>query len=351
MRPNSLTAGVLVVESRIVGAYEIGALLGAGTVGEVYRARHRDTGAPAVVKFLQANIAGDPEVQRRFVREVAIAERLDHPNIVRHYDCGLHEDQIYFAMELVDCGTLKDVLSRRDKLPWREAAECAIQICAALEHAHQRGVIHRDLKPANLFLSGEGRVKVGDFGLARDLNRSRLTLEGQTVGTCRYMPPEQITGEAELTGTADLYALGCILYQALAGRPPFDGDTIIDIFEAHLYSDPTPLAQLAPDCPAHLSELIQRLLAKDPTYRPASAAEVQAALAGILHDGRLPRTPAATTAVPQLVPDPAKSLTTRLYNPAVGPQPAATMRRPWLWFVAALVAALAVMLLTFYALV
>jgi serine/threonine protein kinase len=311
----------LAVESQIVGAYELGALLGSGTVGDVYRARHRDTGSPAVVKFLQARTAREPEVQRRFVREVSIAQKLDHPNIVRHYDCGLHEDQIYFAMELVDSGTLKDVLIRRGTLPWREVAECAIQICSALAYAHKRGVIHRDLKPANLFLSGDGRVKVGDFGLARDLNNSRLTLEGQTVGTCRYMPPEQITGDAELTGAVDLYALGCIMHQALVGRPPFDGDTIIDIFEAHLYSDPVPLTQVVSDCPPHLSELVYRLLAKDPAYRPASATEVQTALDGILHDGRIPLAAAPPTEAPHNHSDPAPSLVSRLYttNASIAP--------------------------------
>jgi serine/threonine protein kinase len=270
------------VNQHIVGAYELGALLAKGTVGEVYRARHCETGAPAVVKFLQAATAGDLEIQRRFVREVAIAEQLSHPNIVRHYDCGLHEDRIYFAMELVECGTLKDVLLKRNNLPWREAVECAIQVCAALAHAHSLGVIHRDLKPANLFLSADGRVKVGDFGLARDLNRSRLTLEGQTVGTCRYMPPEQITGDAELSGATDLYALGCILYQSLTGRPPFDGNTIIEIFEHHLYSEPVPLGELVRDCPAALCDLVSSLLAKDPIARPGSAAHVAAELESIL---------------------------------------------------------------------
>ncbi len=265
-----------------VGAYELGELLGSGTVGDVYRARHVSSGRPAVVKFLQSHAVADPELQRRFVREVSIVERLNHPNIVRHYDCGLAEDCIFFAMELVECGTLKDVLQMHEKLPWREAAECAIQICAALDHAHQQGVIHRDLKPANLFLSEDGRVKVGDFGLARDLNSSRLTLDGQTVGTCRYMPPEQITGDEELTGSVDLYALGCILYEMLIGRTPFDGHTIVEIFEAHLNDLPASPRELVRDCPTELSDLVLQLLEKSPVDRPAEARTVQAALADIL---------------------------------------------------------------------
>jgi eukaryotic-like serine/threonine-protein kinase len=271
------------VKPELVGEYEVGEFLAAGTVGNVFAARHRQTGQRAVVKFLQADSARAPEVQRRFVREVAVAEKLNHPNIVRHYDCGLADDQIYFAMEFVDCGTLKEVLLKRAKLPWREAVECAIQIAAALDHAHKIGVIHRDLKPANLFLSAEGHVKVGDFGLARDLNSTRITMDGHTVGTVRYMPPEQIYGDATLTGAADLYALGCILFEMIVGVPAFDGNTIMQIFEAQIHKEPTPPAQLVRDCPRDLSDLVMRLLAKKPAARPGSAADVQAALVDILH--------------------------------------------------------------------
>jgi eukaryotic-like serine/threonine-protein kinase len=271
------------VRSQTVGDFELGEHLASGTVGDVYRARHRTTGQAAVVKFLQSHAESEPDLQRRFVREVAIVERLNHPNIVRHYDCGLAEDRIYFAMELVDCGTLREVLRQRRKLPWREATECAMQICAALAHAHEIGVIHRDLKPANLFLAEDGRVKVGDFGLARDLNNSRLTLDGQTVGTCRYMPPEQIGGDAELGGGTDLYAVGCILYEMIVGNTPFDGGTIVEIFEAHLNDMPDAPADLVRDCPANLSELVMQLLEKSPADRPSDAVAVQSALADILH--------------------------------------------------------------------
>ncbi len=277
-----------------VGEFELGEHFASGTVGDVFLARHRTTGQRAVVKFLQSHAESEPDLQRRFVREVAILERLNHPNIVRHYDCGLAEDRIFFAMELVDCGTLRDVLRKRGKLPWREAVECAMQICAALAHAHEIGVIHRDLKPANLFLAEDGRVKVGDFGLARDLNNSRLTLDGQTVGTCRYMPPEQIAGEAKLSGATDLYALGCILYEMLVGQTPFDGGTIVEVFESHLNDYPDPPAELVRDCPADLSELVMLLLETSPADGPGDALAVQSALADILH-GR-PMTLAARSA-------------------------------------------------------
>lgn len=320
------------MKPRTVGEYELGEVLGTGTVGCAYRARHVETGQAAVVKFLQTHAAGEADVQRRFVREVAIAEKLQHPNIVRHYDCGLDEDQIYFAMELVDSGTLKDVLRRRGSLPWREAVECAIQVCGALGHAHELGVIHRDLKPANLFLSEDGQVKIGDFGLARDLNNTRLTMEGQTVGTCRYMPPEQITGEAELTGAVDLYALGCLLYEMLVGRPPHNGQTIVEIFESHLHREPAPPADLVADCPADLSELVLQLLAKQPADRPARAADVQAALVDILH-GRPMQLAARTSEelaadLAAAVDPDAPNLTTRLQSgPAVHEAPRVSKTR------------------------
>jgi eukaryotic-like serine/threonine-protein kinase len=167
-------------------------------------------------------------------------------------------------------------------------------------------------------------VKVGDFGLARDLTSTRLTLEGQTVGTCRYMPPEQIAGEAELTGATDLYALGCILHEMLTGGTPFNGQSIVEIFEAHLNEDPTPPRELVRDCPAELSDLVLQLLAKSPDDRPARSSAVRIALQDILHS-RLVRKPAA--AKPKgardadgdhLIPPPANepNLTERLLTPA-----------------------------------
>lgn len=315
-----------------VGEFELGEHLASGTVGDVYRARHVPSGRPAVIKFLQSHAASEPDLQRRFVREVAIVERLNHPNIVRHYDCGLDEDRIYFAMEYVESGTLKDVLRQRGKLPWREAAECAIQICAALEHAHQLGVIHRDLKPVNLFLAEDGLVKVGDFGLARDLNNSRLTMDGQTVGTCRYMPPEQIAGEGELTGATDLYALGCILYEMLVGRTPFDGTSIVEIFDAHLNDFPKPPDKLVRDCPHDLSDLVMLLLEKSPADRPDNATAIQAALADILHNRPMrlePRSAEELAAdLAATVKPETPNLTARLQTGKPAPQ---SLTALWIW--------------------
>jgi serine/threonine protein kinase len=254
-----------------VAHFEILESLGVGAVGSVYRARDTQTGDIVALKLLHDNPRDMVDVQRRFIREVAVLQKLDHPNIVHYYDCGIYDGRFYLAMEHVDCGTLKDVLRGQRQLAWREVVDVAIQVCSALEAAHCVGVIHRDLKPANLFLSGRGIVKVGDFGLARAENLSRLTDAGTTVGTCRYMPPEQITGEEKLTGAVDLYALGCVMFEMLLGRVPFDGASLVMVFEKHMFAEPENPADLISDCPADLGQVVLRLLEKEPADRPSSA--------------------------------------------------------------------------------
>ncbi len=254
--------------------YILGICLGEGAFGAVYEATHRETGQRVALKFLHGTKELEPEVQNRFVREVAMLAKLNHQNIVRHYEAGLHDGSIYCAMELVECGSLKEVLQRRKELPWREAVEVALQLCQALEHAHDKGCVHRDLKPANLYLSEDGLVKLGDLGLARDLNEDRLTQQGQTVGTWRYMAPEQITGEENIDGRLDLYATGCILFEMIAGCVPFDGPDFCTIFDQHLDTEPPRLDVLLAECPAELADLVDELLKKSPDERPDSATVV-----------------------------------------------------------------------------
>ena len=284
--------------SQNVGQYELLETLGSGAVGSAYKARHCQTGELVALKLMHERLESDPEVHRRFVREVSVLEKLDHQNIVRHLDCGLDDGRLFFAMEWVEFGSLQEVLERRHQLAWREAIECGIQICDGLEHAHGRGVIHRDLKPANLFLSADGLVKIGDFGLARDADLHRLTMQGNTVGSCRFMAPEQVRGEDVLTGAVDLYALGCVMFRIIAGRVPFDGATIMEIFEHHLYTDIPTLPPADDDRPSELDDLIEKLLIKDPAERPGKAGEVRSALAAILAGDRVAMhfTPAATAA-------------------------------------------------------
>lgn len=265
-----------------IGPYLLGASLGEGAFGAVYEAIHQETGQRVAIKLLHGTKQLEPEVQNRFVREVALLQTLNHENIVRHFEAGLHEGSIYCAMELVECGSLKEVLQSRDSLPWREAAEVTLQLCHALEHAHKKGCVHRDLKPANLYLSEDGKVKLGDLGLARDLNKDRLTVQGQTVGTWKYMAPEQITGEENIDGRLDLYATGCMLFEMIAGRVPFDGPDFYTIFDQHLEVAPPRLDVVTGGCPKALADLVEDLLKKQPDARPESAEEVAQRLEEIL---------------------------------------------------------------------
>lgn len=277
--------------SEMVGPYILGRQLGQGGFATVYEARHQDTNQKVALKILHGTKELEPEVQRRFVREISLGKKLDHPNIVRVYEAGLHEGSIYCAMELVECGTLKDVLIARYRLPWREAAEVTAQVCRALAHAHERGCVHRDLKPANLYLSEDGLVKIGDFGLARDLNDTRLTIAGQTVGTWRYMPPEQITGRDNIDGRLDLYAFGCIAFEMVAGHVPFDGTTYVEIFDQHLGTAPARLDVVRSECPKEFADLVDWMLAKEPDDRPASGTQIAEACEQLLA-GNSTETPA-----------------------------------------------------------
>ncbi len=296
-----------------VGEFEIGEALGEGTAGTVFRARHRETGEEVALKLLHNANADDEDVQKRFVREMSILERLEHPNVVRMLDCGLHEDDLYYAMEIVEYGTLKEVLAKRSRLPWRDAAECALQIATALDYLHTEGIVHRDLKPGNVFLAADGRLKLGDFGVARDESAVGLTIEGFTVGTARYMAPEQIKGLASIAHAADLYALGCVTYEMLVGRVPFDGVSMMEIFDQHLEAEPRSIREQVPDCPAGLEKVVLAMLAKEPADRPASAAVVVEELQQILDSPDEQPEPATEEAAGDGPAEP-ESLTERLVS-------------------------------------
>ncbi len=323
-----------------VGPYVLGRCLGKGGFGSVFEGRHQVTNQRAAIKILHGTKEMEPEVQRRFVREVALLKKLDHKNIVRVYEAGLHEGSIYCAMELVECGTLKDVLVSRYRLTWREAAEVATQVCRALAHAHERGCVHRDLKPANLYLSEDGLVKLGDLGLARDLNDSRLTMEGQTVGTWRYMPPEQIRGEDHIDGRLDIYALGCIIFEMVAGYVPFDGATFAAIFDQHLETAPARLDVLVRDCPARFADLVDKMLEKKREDRPENAAMIADAfedlLSGKSDADRLVSAKELPPEASDVATAPPANLTQRLHSGA------ATTQSPPNWKLLGIVAAILV---------
>ena len=183
-------------------------------------------------------------------------------------------------MELVDGGTLDDILQRRGRLSWEQVIEHGLQKCSALQYAHDRGIVHRDVKPGNFLVTTSGQLKLSDFGLASIAAARKITAAGKTMGTYRYMAPEQIRGKT-VTPKTDLYALGCVLFEMLAGRPPFLGDTPAEILQKHLKEAPPRVSEFAPDCPPALERLIADLLAKDAADRPADASAVAKSLKGV----------------------------------------------------------------------
>jgi serine/threonine protein kinase len=180
-------------------------------------------------------------------------------------------------MELLTGGSLKDLLAG-GPLSALEALTCGIQISSALQHAHNHGIIHRDLKPSNLMFDDQGNLKLVDFGIARDTHGADITSTGLTVGSYAYMAPEQIQGKNDITGHVDLYAFGCLLFEMLAGTPPFQGDNFAQLFEQHLNHLPQPLSRIQPNLPPGLEQLVNKLLEKSPEQRPFSARAVQGIL-------------------------------------------------------------------------
>ncbi len=185
-------------------------------------------------------------------------------------------------MELLESGNVRDLLERYGALSWQEVASIGRQVCSALQHAHNQGIIHRDLKPGNLFLDPDANVKLGDFGIARDTHAADLTSQGLTVGTHAYMSPEQITGASSISAKADLYSLGCVLFELLTGQKPFDGPNFAVVFEQHLRARPPRVTELVPDCPRALSDSINALLEKEPDARPFNARAVQGVMNELL---------------------------------------------------------------------
>ncbi|MEM6980719.1 MAG: serine/threonine-protein kinase [Planctomycetota bacterium] len=254
--------------------FELGVVLGVGTVGTIYDTRVRDgevhpaaealRGTDLALKRLHPAVSSDELIQARFRREMLILERLQHPNIVGYFGGGNESGQLFYVMERIDGGTIKELLESSGPLAWPVVVDVARQISSALQCAHNHGVIHRDLKPGNLFLTRDATVKLGDFGIARDLHDASLTNQGLTVGTHAYMSPEQITGDAHISGKTDLYALGCCLFEMLTNRKVFLGENFAQLFDQHLRVHPPSIGQLVGDAPEELDQIVTECLAKDP---------------------------------------------------------------------------------------
>jgi tRNA A-37 threonylcarbamoyl transferase component Bud32 len=248
-----------------------------GGMGAVWRARDEVLGRSVAVKILHERLAREPDVLERFRLEAVAAARLSHPNVVRVFDTGVDDGLCFIVMELFSGETLEDRI-RSGPLPPGEAAAVLRGVLQGLAHAHRQGVIHRDVKPANVLIDRSGLVKVTDFGIAKAaFATSDLTTTGDLLGTARYLAPEQVAG-GTVDHRADLYAAGVVLYEALTGRPPFDGDTHIAVATQRLTTDPRPPGALRPGIPRALEAATMRALARDPEDRFQTAEEMNAAL-------------------------------------------------------------------------
>ncbi len=274
-------------ESFAGGRYRVVRFLGEGSKKRVYLAR--DALLDRDVAFTLIKSDGlDGTGRERVLREARAMGRLSSPYIVGIYDAGEADGAPYLVQELMAGGDLGGLLKTGTPTLAR-TLELAIDVCRGLEYAHAQGIVHRDLKPGNVWLSADGAPKLGDLGLAVSLDDTRLTTHGMMVGTYQYMPPEQALGQ-DVDARADLYSLGCVLYELVTGRTPFPGDTPTAVISQHLNAAPVAPSWHSEHCPPQLEALILRLLAKRPEERPASAAEVRAVLETIDPEGKsLPR--------------------------------------------------------------
>ncbi|MDA0832606.1 MAG: protein kinase [Planctomycetota bacterium] len=258
------------MEHRWIWPFELLEQIGKGGMGVVYKARYVKNDKLFAVKLVSLDV-DNPTTLARFEREMAILKNLKHPNIVRCFGGLCDNKQRFYAMELVEGGTLRRLMRTSCPLAWDQTVELAIQMCAGLGYAHDQGVVHRDVKPGNFLLTEKQQLKLADFGLATLASAEKLTSEGRTQGTFQYMAPEQIRGKPAPCPQTDLYALGCLLFEMLTGFVPFDGDTPAECLHKHLKSPPPRVGEFVSNCPLELDHLINDLLAKDIANRPASA--------------------------------------------------------------------------------
>src|ERR1039457_674500 len=262
-----------------LGPYEILAPIGAGGMGEVYRAKDTRLDRTVAIKILPPHLAGDPQFRERFEREAKTISALNHPHICALYDIGRDRDTEFLVLEYLEGETLAARLAR-GPLPLPEVLRIAVEIAGALDKAHRQGIVHRDLKPGNVILTKTG-AKLLDFGLAKSSPAALpagtsntaaptvatpLTAQGSILGTFQYMAPEQLEG-AETDARADIWAFGCLLYEAIVGRRPFEGKTQMSLIGAILEPEPPPVSDLQPMTPPALARIDRTCLAKNPDDR------------------------------------------------------------------------------------
>lgn len=239
----------------------------------VYKAKCKLLNRFVAIKLLRPEFTADEEFVKRFRVEAQAAASLSHPNIVSIYDVGKEDDMHYIVMEYVNGITLKDYIVQNGALDWKEAVNVVIQICSAIEHAHKNHIVHRDIKPHNILLTKDGIAKVTDFGIARAVTSSTITVAGSTIGSVHYFSPEQARGGFS-DEKSDLYSLGIVLYELVTGRLPFNGESPVAIALKHIQDMPEEPSNIKKDLPKGVNDLIMTAIEKDQKNRYQSASEM-----------------------------------------------------------------------------
>src|SRR3954464_4011380 len=357
---SSTSGGATVI---INDRYEIHKRVGRGGMADVFLGRDRLLDRQVAIKVLFPEFAIDPNFVERFRREAQAAANLSHPNIVNVYDWGRHSGTYFIAMEYVHGRTLADILRTNGRVTAKQAAEIASEVAAALGFAHDAGLVHRDIKPANILIGSNGQVKVADFGIARAVNaptESSPPQAGAVMGTATYFSPEQAQG-AQPDPRSDLYSLGIVMYEMVAGRPPFTGENPVSIAYKQVHDLPQPLNQIVADVPRPFEAIVAKLLAKDPSMRYATADALRedlrryrsgepvlalAAVAGavaapLARSGDTGAAASVTRAMPRTAANPTQGATTVMARTAMVQQQRPPQRRNNWYGIAAFVALLA----------
>jgi serine/threonine protein kinase len=314
-----------------IGNYVVERPLGRGGMAVVYLARHPALGREVAVKLLSPEYKADADLNARFLQEARVTANFRHPNIIEIYDLGDIGGRAYYTMERLIGTDLASQVSKRERFSPAEVAEYFVQICRALDVAHQQGIVHRDLKPANIFVVDEEplHLKLMDFGIAKvtEKRRANATQRGEVLGTPAYMAPEQALGNIDaITVATDIYALGIIAYEMLTGRLPFSADSDLMLLTMQIRDTPPPILEIAPDVPKALAELIDRCLSKEPHERPRSVKELSAKIVRAVESARAVPTGALDAKrpappPPQAAQPPPRSVARRLTGREPAPAP------------------------------
>jgi len=260
--------------------YELIEIIGEGGMSTVFKARDRILDRIVAVKLLKDEFSKDKGFVEKFKTEALSAASISHPNIVNIYDVGQEKDVHYIVMEYVDGKTLKDVIRKQAPLPINQAIDIAIMVCDGVHHAHEKGIIHRDIKPHNILITEQGMVKVADFGIARAISAGTITYGNNIVGSVHYFSPEQARGEV-INRTTDIYSIGCILYEMVTGKVPFDAESPITVALRHIHDEPSSPRLINPEIPLSLEGIIFRAMEKVPGRRFQTAQDMRNALLNV----------------------------------------------------------------------